>query len=122
MAVVLTELKETRHSLVHPIGSKSNGPDISFLPAVPALPMSQAPSLRQRTEAIFRHSSIELQALFDALTPQAKKDASHHLSVLGIAFEVLNEEWRQMLAARILDNPLALAIPVRGGGCTTCRS
>ena len=114
VAEVLTELEETRRSLVHQIGSKSNGTDINFLPSVPALPMSQAPSLRQRTEATFRRNAIELQELFDALTPQAKKDASHHLSVLKIAFEALNEEWRQMLAARTLGNPLVPAF--RGEG------
>ncbi len=89
---------------------------IDFSPSVPALPASQEasartePSLRQRTAAAFRQSSDELLELFDALPPQAKKDARHHLRVQQIAFEVLNEEWRQMLAARTIDGHFALCI------------
>ena len=83
-------------------------------------PSLAAPSLRQRTEAAFRQSSDELLDLFDTLPAQAKKDARHHLRVQQIAFEVQNEELRQILAAQTVDGHFALCIC--GGACTALPS
>ena len=99
---------------------------IAFPPSMPALLMSEEaslrtePSLRQRTEAVFQHSSTELLALFDALPLQENKDARHHFRVQQIAFEVQNEQLRQMLAAKTVDGHFALC--VCGGACTALPS
>ena len=79
--------------------------------------MRAAPSLRQRTEAAFRQSSDDLLELCDALPAQAKMAARHHLRVQRIAFEVQNEEWRQMLAAKTIDGHFALCICGGGSHC-----
>ncbi len=84
--------------------------------SAPALPMSDKPSLRQRTETAYRRSSTELLELFDALTPPEKKAARHLLRVQQLAFEVQNEELRQMLAAKTVHGHFALC--VCGGACT----
>ncbi len=94
--------------------------NLDFPPSVPAPPVLDEPSLRQRTEAAFQHSAAELLALFDALSPQAKKDARHHLYVQQIAFEVQNEQLRQMLAAKTVGGHFALC--VCGGACTALPS
>ena len=99
---------------------------IDLSPSVLAAPLSEeasvptAPSLRQRTETAFRQSSDDLQELLDTLPAQAKKDARHHLRVQQIAFEVHNEELRQILAAQTIDGHFALCIC--GGVCTALPS
>jgi hypothetical protein len=96
--------------------------NINFPQFLPSSPLREEPSagtqltLRQRTEDVFLHSSAKLQALFEAMAPQAAKDARHHLRVQQIAFEVQNEEWRQMLGAKTVNGRFALCIC--GGACT----
>lgn len=91
-----------------------------FRPSVPALSLSEEPSLRQRTEAAFRESATELLALLDELPQRAKKDALYHLRVQQIAFEVQNEVLLQMLAAKTVDGHFPLC--ACGGACTTLPS
>ena len=72
-------------------------------------PLSQA-SLRERSEAVFQESSDKLLEFIDALAPQLAKDARHHLRLQQVAFEVVNEELRRMLAAKTVDGRFALCI------------
>lgn len=95
-------------------------PHIDFPPSGSALPAREEPSLRQRTEAASQHSTTGLLALFDSLSPQANKDARHHLRLQQLAFEVQNEELRQMLTAKTVHGHFARC--VCGGACTALLS